>query len=210
MKIFTYRVAVFLLLVGLVTIAVGCHEKPTYSKVMSERTSILMSEAVKQTGLPNIHNFWQRKQLKMILEMVDDSTLLTYAYSFDRNKGMFRYIGRAVGFGVPFAAQYTNPQQIATRRRYGHLVSGVIAQPDPSGIYSPTSATATWLLLVDSTGDFHVVYMEPLLTVSQVPLPGRVVEGGYPSDFWEKESKRRHLTQEQVSVGLSKLKRGVR
>ena len=95
--------------------------------------------------------------------------------------GKFLYIGRAIGFGVPFSAQYTNPMQVVGFS--GDRV--VIPQPDPNGLYMPTSSSATWIILVDEEGKFNLVYMEPALTVSQKPLPASVVEN-YPPDFWEK------------------------
>jgi hypothetical protein len=46
-------------------------------------------------------------------------------------------------------------------------------QADPNGLFSPASAEGTWLMLVDpKTGDPRVVYIEPRLVVSPIPLTG--------------------------------------
>ena len=189
----------------------GCQEEnvPKYEHEQKRQTTLLMNEAMRQVGMPNIHNFWQRKLLKMIYEIADQSDIITYAYTFNKFTGKFRYIGRSIGFGVPFSAQYTNPMQIVDDP-YGSLDSGgrVIPQPDPNGIYMPTSSSATWIILIDEkTGKLNLVYMEPLLTVSQIPLPNNVVEG-YPKDFWNKYYKGMYnLTKEQIRKGIEDLKR---
>lgn len=196
------------MLLVMVFLAGGCNdEKPHYEEQQTQVTTQLMNEAMRQVGMPNIKNFWQRKLLKMIYEIADQSDVITFAYTFNQFTGKFRYVGRAIGFGVPFSAQYTNPMRIVDDP-YGDWSSGgrVIPQPDPNGIYMPTSSTATWIILIDeTTGELNLVYMEPLLTVSQIPLPAAVVDG-YQKDFWKKYySGKLSLSKEQIKAGIKKL-----
>ena len=191
--------------------SVGCildeERSPKFEREQNKRTTQLMNEAMRQVGMPNIHNFWQRKLLKMILELADDSNLITYAYTFNQFTGKWRYVGRSLGFGVPFSAQYTNPVRIVDDP-YGDFCAGgkVIPQPDPNGLYMPTSSSATWVILISEDGSFNLTYMEPLLTVSQKPLPSRVVEG-YPKDFWVKYTRGEYaLSREQIRRGINGLK----
>ena len=206
---FKKQLILILLLMGLFISACQEEKVPKYEHEQKRQTTLLMNEAMRQVGMPNIHNFWQRKLLKMIYEIADQSDVITYAYTFNKFTGKFRYIGRSIGFGVPFSAQYTNPMQIVDDP-YGDWSSGgrVIPQPDPNGIYMPTSSSATWILLIDeNTGKLNLVYMEPLLTVAQIPLPNNVVEG-YPKDFWNKYYKGMYsLTKEQIRKGIEDLKR---
>ena len=190
---------------------VGCKYfgPPQYEKEQQRQTSMMMNEAMRQIGLPNIHNFWQRKLLKMIYEIADDSNVITFSYTFNRFTGKFRYLGRSIGFGIPFSAQYTNPVQIVMDP-YGSG-GATIPQPDPNGLYMPTSSSATWIILVnEETGGFNLVYMEPVLTVSQEPLPSCIVDG-YPKDFWEKyHSGVYSLSPQEIKQGIDKLFKGAK
>lgn len=186
-------------------------KKVNYEKEQTKATEQIMNEAMRQVGMPNIRNFWQRKLMKMIYEIADQSNVVTYAYTFNQMTGKFLYIGRAVGFGVPFSAQYTNPMRIVDDP-FGNWDAGgkVIPQPDPNGLYMPTSSSATWIILIDEDGKFNLVYMEPLLTVSQKPLPASVVEN-YPPDFWEKYRSGKHqLTRQEIEAGIRSMKESMR
>ena len=196
-------ITLFILVIGLSLIS--CNEKH-YEEIQQSQTQQLMDEAIRQIGLPNIKNFWQRKLLKMIYEIADQSDIITYAYTFNQFTGKFRYIGRAIGFGVPFSAQYTNPDQVVETYRG----SVVIKQPDPNGLYMPTSSSATWIILIDeNTGDLNLMYIEPLLTVTQRPLPDRIVEG-YPKDFWKKYYNGEYrINKDQIHKKVEELKRSI-
>jgi len=192
-----------LLIAGTLMFAAACERELNYEEAQKQATKEIMNEAVRQIGMPNIKNFWQRKLMKMIYEIADQSNVITYAYTFNSMTGKFLYIGRAVGFGVPFSAQYTNPMQIV--RVCGECRALAIPQPDPNGLYMPTSSSATWIILIDDNGKFNLVYMEPPLTVSQKPLPSSVVEN-YPPDFWQKyRAGEFNLTKEQIKQGVENI-----
>ena len=49
----------------------------------------------------------------------------------------------------------------------------VLPQPDPNGLFMPTSSSATWLMMVDPNGGKpRPVYIEPEIVVSPFPLHG--------------------------------------
>lgn len=75
--------------------------------------------------------------------------------------GKLTYIGRAIGYGIPYSAQYTAPTNYNNGR----------PQPEPNGIYMPDVAEGTWLLMVDPrSGKARPVYLEPRIVVSPFPL----------------------------------------
>ncbi len=85
--------------------------------------------------------------------------------------GELIFIGRCVGYGLPYSVQYTNPERVAHRENYGSGSFGTMPQADPNHLFMPSGLSATWLMMVDpSTGDARPVYVEPQIIVSPFPL----------------------------------------
>lgn len=147
----------------------SCEISQTADGEMSNKTEQLMKEASAQTGMPNIVNFQQRKLMKMIYEQADKEDLICYAYIKSDYSGKLIFIGKCVGYGVPFSAQYTNPEKIAASYSQGGYA--ILPQPDPNGLFMPTSSSATWLLMIDpETNKPRPVYIEPEIVVSPFKL----------------------------------------
>jgi len=152
----------------------GCEIDESADEKQSKATEKLMTEASNQIGMPNIINFQQKKLMKEIYELTDKENLITYAYIQSDYQGKLIYIGKCIGFGIPFSAQYTNPM------RYDKVWSTVITipQPDPNGLFMPTSSSATWLMLIDpETNKPRPVYFEPTVVVSPFKLKGPNIIG---------------------------------
>ena len=146
--------------------------KSDVDEEQARQTEQLMSEAQRQVGMPNIINFQQRKLMKMIYELADREDLICYAYIQSEYTGKLVYLGKCLGYGVPFSAQYTNPMRVAS---WAHGI--VLPQPDPNGLFMPTSSSATWLMLIDpKTNKPRPVYIEPSIVVSPFPLPEEVLQ----------------------------------
>ena len=142
---------------------VGCDDKNTDQK-QREATESLTSEAHRQAGMPNITNFQERKLMKMILELRDREDLTCYAYIVAKYTGELKFLGRCIGFGLPYSVQYTNPE------RYKHS-GATLPQPDPNGLFMPEGLSATWLMLIDpESGEARPVYVEPEILVSPFKL----------------------------------------
>lgn len=148
----------------------GCDFESASDKEMRSQTESIMQEANRQVGMPNITNFQQRKLMKMIYELADQENLITFVYIKSDYQGKLMFIGKAIGYGVPFAAQYTNPEKpITVGTTYRD--TNTIPQPDPNGLFMPTSSSATWIAMIDPTTDTpRVVYIEPEIVVSPFPL----------------------------------------
>ncbi len=144
---------------------VSCEGNSADFKQQKE-TETLMQELHRQVGLPNIKNFQQKKLMKMIFELNDQENLLTYVYLKSDYTGKLIYVGEAIGFGVPFSAQYTNPMRIA--KHYSTRYK--MPQPDPNGLFMPTSSSATWVMMMDPEGNPRPVYFEPEIVVSPFKL----------------------------------------
>lgn len=124
-----------------------------------------LTEAHRQIGMPAIKNYQERKLAKMIFELRDQEKLICYAYIVAKMTGRLVFIGKCIGFGLPYSVQYTNPM-----KRYG-LHAFTIPQADPNGLFMPQGLSATWLMLIDRrTGKARPVYIEPEIIVSPFRL----------------------------------------
>lgn len=167
---------VLFLLVVLFLTFVGCLEdevRTTSSdEVQRAQTEQMLSEAQRQIGMPNIKNFQQRKLMKMIYELCDREDLICYAYIKSDYKGELFFIGKCVGYGIPFSAQFTNPSKMGYVKGGQYALNPyTLPQADPNGLFMPTSSSATWLMMIDpKTNKPRPVYIEPEIVVSPFAL----------------------------------------
>ena len=174
-----FSIAMVFFILSLSLLFVGCENsiKATTDKNQMEETEKLTAEAQRQVGMPNIKSFQQRKIMKLIYEQCDREDLICYAYILASYSGKLVFIGKCIGYGVPFSAQFTNPEKIVNAEEiigntnHAGLFTEVLPQPDPNGLFMPTSSSATWLLMVDpETKKTRPVYLEPEIVVSPFPL----------------------------------------
>lgn len=146
----------------------SCDTQPTSNQVLEQKQEQLMQEANRQTGMPAIKNFQERKLMKMILELRDQENLICYAYIIPEMTGKPVFLGKCIGYGLPYATQYTNPQAQTYTGQYG---IAILPQADPNGLFMPESADGTWLMMIDpNTNEPRPVYCEPKVLVSPFKL----------------------------------------
>jgi len=148
---------------------VGCDQQPTSDTIIAGQQEKSMQEMVRQTGLPAIRNFQEKKMLKMLYELRDSSKLVCYAYLVNEMNGEIgQFIGKCIGYGLPYTAQYSNPKRLVYKQNLGYHS---MPQAEPNGLFMPQGLSATWLMMIDpKTGDPKPVYIEPAIIVSPFPL----------------------------------------
>lgn len=158
------------LLIGISSIGllVGCDEIESSTSKEKRQQESIMKEAGNQVGMPNITNFYEKKLAKKVFELRDDSKLITYAYTQNMD-GRYVYLGKCVGYGLPYSTQYSNPEKYEGN-------GATLPQADPNGLYSSPGLSATWLVILDEeTGEQSIIYAEPEIVVTQSKLPKRLV-----------------------------------
>lgn len=156
----------------------GCDSPPTTDQVQQQSQETILAELNAKAGMPAIRNGRERKLLKSILELRDQDGLITYTYTYAENTGKRIFLCQSIGYGIPYATEYTSPQK-AERLSYpsGSYYVEVLPQADPNGLFSPASAEGTWVMCKDPNGpDVKPVYIEPRIIVSPFPLPEPVQE----------------------------------
>jgi len=109
----------------------------------------------------------------LIYAELRDQNISTYTYCYSEYQGKFRFVGNSIGFGIPYALQFTNPQKIERSSSVGYAI---LPNADPNGLYSPSSAEGTFILLKNPNGDeVKPVYFEPRMTVTPFKLPANIV-----------------------------------
>lgn len=169
----------FLSLIVFIGLFTSCEESqftPSADKSQQKQTEQSLREANNQIGMPAIINFQERKLFKQILELRDQEKIITYCYLANEMNGKIgQFLGKGIGFGIPAATQFTNPQKLVDVTDYGigsyqANDAAVIPQADPNGLFMPTATSATWYMLLDEKGKPHPVYIEPLIIVSPIKL----------------------------------------
>ena len=152
----------------------GCGESKTAQadRTQREQQGALLQEATAQTGMPAIKNFRERKLLKDILELRDQDGLVTYTYTFSEMTGKYTFFCDSIGYGIPYATQYTNPERPAAFS--GSAGTYALPNADPNGLFSPSNAEGTWVMCKNPDGkDVRPIYLEPRVIVSPFRLAER-------------------------------------
>ncbi len=171
-----------IVLAGLTVVTMTSCSGSSARETETQQTKEIMDQIQYEVGMPDIQNFYEKKMAKEIIELRDDSDLVCYAYTQNRD-GQFVYLGRSMGYGLPYSVQYTAPEYIA--RSGSSTGYAILPQADPNGLYMPQSADATWLMLIDEeTAEAGIMYIEEDLTITQTKLPKRLVtEESLPEDY---------------------------
>lgn len=162
-----------IVLVGLMLVMMsscGDQTQKLSNRKMAENQESIMQEANRQTGMPAIVNYQERKLMKQIFELRDQANLVCYAYVIPEMTGKPVFLGKCMGYGLPYSTQFTNPMTLETP---GISERGCTTMPqaDPNGLFMPESADGTWLMLINpKTGQPQPVYIESRVMVSPFPL----------------------------------------
>lgn len=146
------------------------NQKPTSDQIQRQQQERILQQGTSAVGMPAIPNFREKRTAKEILELRDQEGLVTYTYLFSDTFACVRELPATVGFPIPYATQYTNPQKIeASGHQYGYAV---LPQADPNGLFSPSSAEGTWSLMKDpKSPKVGPSYSEPRIIVTIFKLP---------------------------------------
>jgi hypothetical protein len=158
------RTALIATTLAAMSMLAACDIQPNSTQIERKKQEEMNMQAVTSVGMPAITNFAEKRMMKDIMELRDQNVATT-TYLVDMN-GHLHKVCNSVGYGLPYATQYTNPMRTTAD---GHGIT-TIPQADPNGLYSPASADGTWILCVDKAGKAKPVFIEPRVIVSPIPL----------------------------------------
>lgn len=178
-----------LILAGALTITAigftGCDNDDSNDDKQAVQTEQLQQQATSKLGMPNIRNFYEKKMMKEVMEDCDDSNLITYVYVKNEMTGKYNFLGEAIGYGLPYGTEYTNPQRIAKGSETPSSGNITLPQADPNGLYKAENVDATWVMLIDpNTKQAKPVYVEDKVTISPFKLDKSKCDAStLPSDY---------------------------
>jgi hypothetical protein len=146
----------------------GCDERrPSTDEQQSRQQAAALEQAHAQVGMPSVTHFAEKRMMKDLYELRDGSSP-THTYLVNEQVGCLRYLGASIGYGLPYATQYTAPTRTVT----GYQTYHEKPQAEPNGLFMPTAAEGTWVMLKDPKGtEVKAVYVEPRVLVSPFRLP---------------------------------------
>jgi len=146
----------------------SCEPAPSSNRVLAHKQEQLMTEANATVGMPAILNFQEKKLMKLILEERDRADLICFAYLVPEMTGKLVFLGKCIGYGLPYSTQYTNPMKTERMSSYG---IEQLPQADPNGLFMPSSSNGTWVYLINPrTNEPEVIFCEPNVLISPFPL----------------------------------------
>ena len=156
-----------LLVVGLISLLTACGPAPqrqlTSQELEERKQEEMQRNGIESVGMPAVVNYAEKRMMKDIIEL-RDKMQPTYTYVMDMN-GHYHKICDSLGYGLPYATQFTNPQKESDHSR------SIIAQADPNGLYSPASADGTWVMCLNpKTKKAEPQYIEPRIFTTTFPL----------------------------------------
>ena len=147
------KLIVMMLAAGVLTACGPAPQRQYTSQELEEKKQEEMTkQGINTVGMPGIVNYSEKRMMKDILELRDEMQP-TITYLVGTNNQLTK-VCDSVGYGLPYATQYTNP-----------------SLADPNGLYTPASADGTWVLCLDpKSKKTKPVYIEPRIIVSPFPL----------------------------------------
>ena len=139
----------------------GCDSKPTAAGIEQAQQDLQMQQFLRNQPVPSFD--WSLER-HMLIQLYAARQKATNTYSFVQSEytGKVLWQCPSIGFPLPYATQLTNPQQLTWRRfdtgPSRDTALGVVAQQEPNGLFTPSTADATWVPCVDDKGKITPVY----------------------------------------------------
>ena len=151
----------------------GSSSTPSSDKSTAQQMETLLKEGERQTGLPAITNFTEKRMVKWLYELRDQPNYRTYTYIVTMTGKLIK-VCDSVGYGINASIQYSNPEKIvSTRNMTGAAGPDVVNMPqaEPNALFMPEGLAATYVMCVDEgSDDVKAVYIEPEIIVSPIEL----------------------------------------
>lgn len=130
------KIATVVALAATIVLASCGEYTPSSDQRQEDQQAAITQEGTSAVGMPNIVNFTQRRLVKDILEMNDQTSIVTYSYTFSEMTGRLVFFCNSIGYPIPYATQFTNPERIARESSLRHrdTTSGGPGHPVSSGL----------------------------------------------------------------------------
>lgn len=108
---------------------------------------------IQNQPIPNLGGYSFERNVVIQTYLARNRTIATYTYTMTELEGKIIEICASIGYPIPYATQLTNPLQ--------YSAGGPIGNPEPNGLYSPSSAEGTIINCANDDGTITPTYWEP-------------------------------------------------
>ena len=159
-------------------VLMSCDQRPpSADAVVQAQQEDMVANGRQIVGMPGIHNWFELKTIKQLYEKRDDNKTIKYAYLWSEVTGKATFISKCIGFGIPYATQFSAPQKLQQVQYGGATHREILPQSEPNGLFMPAEARGTWLILINPvTGVGEPGYFEPDVITTPWPLPPSIVQ----------------------------------
>lgn len=171
------KITVVLLLLIFTFLTTGCFAQDSNTNA-ENYTEQVTSNVQGMYGFPSIINYTEYKRLLDLYELRDDPDLICYWYTQNQFTGKWVYQGECLGYGIPYGASLTNPEE--------YVYNGAtIPLAEPNGLFTNTvTSSATWIIKITSDGKLKPDYVESEIRISPDKIDENLCEEwSLPSDY---------------------------
>ena len=111
----------------------SCDEVNATDRAQSLAQQQSLAQAHAAVGMPAIVNWQEKRMVKDIYEL-RDKAISTHSYIFNEMNGCLVYLGPSIGYGLPYATQYSAPETDIFNT-ISTTVHHNIPQAEPDGLY---------------------------------------------------------------------------
>lgn len=152
------KLFVVLFVMALVLTACGT----TQTELEQQQQAGNITAITQNQPVPDLGGYSFERQIVIETYLARNNTIATYAYMISMD-GKIIEICPSIGYPIPYSTELTNPQ-VPTRNcatpGSAACVDGVVANPEPNGLYPPSDAAATLVQCVQPDGSVSPVYIE--------------------------------------------------
>lgn len=161
------------LFVLLVFVFSGCGD-PTSAQIEQSQQELANKQIVRNQPPPDLGGWSFERHIVTELYKARNRTISTYTYTIIEYTGQIVEVCPSIGYPIPYSTQLTNPEKIEDRYQSGYAI---LPNPEPNGLYPPSSAEATIINCVNPDGSLSPVYFEPRVFASPFKIKAdRIIE----------------------------------
>ena len=137
-------------------------------KSTAKQMEQLLKDGERQTGLPAVTNFTEKRMVKWLYELRDQPNYRTYTYIVTMTGKLIK-VCDSIGYGINASIQYSNPEKVYHEAGANGRSATFMPQAEPNALFMPEGLAATYVMCVDGD-DVKAVYIEPEIIVSPIEL----------------------------------------
>lgn len=112
------------------------------------------------------------RHLMVKLYEARNTSVATWSYTVNQYSGAVEWECASIGYPVPGGTQLTNPEQSIGN-------GGSMPQPEPNGLFSPSTSQGTWVMCANDDGTVSPIYIEDLVRTYPYPMEEVVGANGH-------------------------------